>query len=404
MKKALGVLIAAVLVISPLSAFAAVKAGDVCKKVGATATASGKKFTCIKSGKKLVWNKGIAITKPTPVEVPIPKPIPSVPVTPSPSPTPATSTQSPVSSNPSLPESWPLDKPAEANLVLIADASVRKYIADANRLPKINLLTGPKTDRVAAADYLRFLEKAAIGWGKDWMPDQVDVAMAQVDDYEWIKPLWKQYGLDGGGFDNSESTWRRFGTDCNQGSAIYDKLPFFWGCLPKNPPNFIGLNKFAPHEYMHLVQNGIIYNQSGKKVRNFPYLLSEGSADFYGVTYASTLENVKQNWNTYWADGYISPAAKTALRSASNEEIESLLMDAMKSGTKAPGHWNWTGAYVTARLLSAKGHEGFVAYMRKTGETGDPFKALEMVYGITFEKLTQLVAPEIKNLALNLRG
>ena len=56
MKKALGVLIAAVLAISPLSAFAAVKAGDSCKKVGATATASGKKFTCIKSGKKLVWN------------------------------------------------------------------------------------------------------------------------------------------------------------------------------------------------------------------------------------------------------------------------------------------------------------------------------------------------------------
>ena len=203
--------------------FAAVKAGAKCTKAGTTSVSGGKKFTCIKSGTKLVWNKGTSISASKPT-------------------TPPTSTQSPDSSNPSLLESWPLDKPADANLVLIADASVRKYIADANRLPKINLLTCPKTDRVAAADYLRFLEKAAIGWGKDWMPDQVDVAMAQVDDYEWIKPLWKQYGLDGGGFDNTESTWRRFGTDCNQGSAIYDKVPFFWGCLPKNPPNFIGLN------------------------------------------------------------------------------------------------------------------------------------------------------------------
>lgn len=38
-----------------------VRAGDTCKKVGTTATASGKKFTCIKSGKRLVWNKGVAV-------------------------------------------------------------------------------------------------------------------------------------------------------------------------------------------------------------------------------------------------------------------------------------------------------------------------------------------------------
>lgn len=392
MKKALGSLIALALILVPMNAIAAVKAGDACKKAGMTATANGKKFTCIKSGKKLVWNKGAAIAKPVPAVTPAPSP--------SLSPTP---TQSQIPSV-SLPDSWSLDKAADENLVLIADSSVRKYTQDATNLPKINLMTGPKTDRIAATNYLRFLEKAAIGWGKDWMPDQVDIAMAQVDDFDWIKPLWKQYGLDGGGFDNSESTWRRFGADCNQGSAIYDKLPFFWGCLPKSQSNFIGLNKFAPHEYTHLVQNGIIYHQSGKKVRNFPYLLSEGSADFYGVTYASTPETLKLNWKTYWADGYISASAKSALKSASNEEIESLLIDAMKSGTKAPGHWNWTGAYLTARLVAAKGHEGFVAYMRKTGETGDPFKAFEIIYGITFEKLTQIVAPEIKNLALNLRG
>ena len=63
MKKFLGVFIALALFIAPMNAVAAVKAGDSCKKVGATATASGKKFTCIKSGKKLVWNKGVTIKK-----------------------------------------------------------------------------------------------------------------------------------------------------------------------------------------------------------------------------------------------------------------------------------------------------------------------------------------------------
>lgn len=42
---------------------AAVKAGATCKKVGITSIASGKTFTCIKSGKKLVWNKGVIVKK-----------------------------------------------------------------------------------------------------------------------------------------------------------------------------------------------------------------------------------------------------------------------------------------------------------------------------------------------------
>ena len=384
MRKAFAALTVLALVITPLQATAAVKAGAACTKAGSNSTVAGFKYTCVKSGKKLVWNKGVKVVAPKPSITP---------------------TQSPSASNSSLPESWPLEKPADSNIVLIADASVRRYIADANKLPKINLLTGPKTDRVAATNYLRFLEKAAIGWSKDWLPDQIDVAMAQVDDYEWIKPLWKQYGLDGGGFDNSESSWRRFGADCNQGStALNSPVPFFWGCLPKNQPDRIGLNKFGPHEYMHLVQNGIIYYQSGKRVWNFPYLLSEGSADFYGVTYASTPLSVNQNWKTYWADGYIGSTAKAMLKTATVAEIESLLMDSMKSGTIAPGHWYWTGAYVTARMIAAKGHEGFVSYMRKTGETANPFKSFETIYGISFEKMVQIVAPEIKALTTNLRG
>lgn len=49
------------------AAIAAVKAGEKCSKVGQIATAQGKKFTCVKSGKKLLWNKGqaIAVKKPS---------------------------------------------------------------------------------------------------------------------------------------------------------------------------------------------------------------------------------------------------------------------------------------------------------------------------------------------------
>ena len=80
MKKALTTLIALAIFSLPLHAIAAVKSGASCTKLGATSTYAGKKYICIKSGKKLVWNKGIAIATP--------KPTPSPSLTPSLEPTP----------------------------------------------------------------------------------------------------------------------------------------------------------------------------------------------------------------------------------------------------------------------------------------------------------------------------
>lgn len=60
----------------PISAHAAVKAGAKCASVGKSENIGNKKFTCVKSGKKLVWNKGVLISaKPQEVK-PIAKPTP----------------------------------------------------------------------------------------------------------------------------------------------------------------------------------------------------------------------------------------------------------------------------------------------------------------------------------------
>ena len=61
--------------VTPLQA-ATPKAGAKCTKVGATVTAAGKKFTCVKSGTKLVWNKGVAVKA-----APKPQVVPAVPPT-----------------------------------------------------------------------------------------------------------------------------------------------------------------------------------------------------------------------------------------------------------------------------------------------------------------------------------
>jgi len=51
------------------NSYAAVKAGSSCSKAGIKSVSAGKAYTCVKSGKKLVWDKGVLI--------PVAKPAPS---------------------------------------------------------------------------------------------------------------------------------------------------------------------------------------------------------------------------------------------------------------------------------------------------------------------------------------
>ena len=71
--------------LSPSVAAAAVKAGGSCNKVGQAVTQTGKKYTCVKSGNKKVWNKGVLVTKAAPAAAPASTP------TPTPTPTPSNS-------------------------------------------------------------------------------------------------------------------------------------------------------------------------------------------------------------------------------------------------------------------------------------------------------------------------
>ena len=82
MKRIALVLTLSFLVSTGITAEAAVKAGAACSKAGSTSTVSGKKYTCIKSGKRLVWNKGVAVKvlKPsTPTDTPSSEVVPAAP-------------------------------------------------------------------------------------------------------------------------------------------------------------------------------------------------------------------------------------------------------------------------------------------------------------------------------------
>ena len=76
----------------PVASFSAQKVtpGSTCKVLNQKVISQNKTYTCIKSGKKLVWNKGVAVKKPTPTSTPTqsPTPIPTPTQSPTPIPTP----------------------------------------------------------------------------------------------------------------------------------------------------------------------------------------------------------------------------------------------------------------------------------------------------------------------------
>ena len=355
--------------------YSAVKAGSVCKKIGAKSIVGKLTFTCIKSGKKLVWDKGKSSVV-APVQV--------------------------------IPDSWPIDKAADKNIFLIADKNFRKFQQANRTTPRLTIKYGPDTDKKRADQYLYSLYKAADFWNTDWKYDgEIVAALGTSKDYSWLRDLWSNFGLTFPEFLNNylhtAEGFTSLGAYCNHGAATFgDSKPFFWGCMPtQGDLEMIGLKKFSAHEYTHIAHYGIMGNSG---MRNLPTLISEGSADYYGLSLASDSAKINEDWNTFFSLGFTNDNARSYMTTATTEQIRDLLIDSFSNGSKlVDGHWYYTGGYVVLRMIAAQGHDGFVNFMKSVKETSNAGQSFEKIYGIKFEDFAKIIAPEISILAKTIK-
>ncbi len=355
--------------------YSAVKAGSVCKKIGAKSIVGKLTFTCIKSGKKLIWDKGKS-----PVVAPAQV----------------------------IPDSWPIDKTADKNIFLIADKNFRKFQQANKTTPNLTIKYGPDTDKKRADQYLYSLYKAADFWNTDWKYEgEIVAALGTSKDYSWLRDLWSRFGLTFPEFLNNyihtAEGFAALGAYCNHGAATFgESKPFFWGCMPtQGDLENIGLKKFSAHEYTHIAHYGIMGNAG---MRNLPTLISEGSADYYGLSLASEAMRINEDWNTFFAQGFTSDNVRAYMATATSDQIRDLLIDSFSNGSKlVDGHWYYTGAYVTLRMIAAQGHDGFVNFMKAVKETSNAGESFEKIYGIKFEDFAKIIAPEISNLAKTIK-
>ena len=262
------------------------KAGSPCPKQGMTKTYLDKKFTCKKSGKNLVWGKGVAKNQ---VAAP-------------------TSSKTPVTT-PSIPSSLPKENfnPWSTKFttqVMSAKAfeSFTKWSAgqSASQI-RHELLIQPspvensptiiqvlkKMDEISSEIFSQFMKAKSVtvlGFDEPWVVSQVYAT--------------------GGHLRNSNGR-------CNE---FYD--PSYFVCMNREshlglvlindcrlPPGSVSWCKLdlLPHEYFHLVQLNLADNFSGAHwnygedyaLNSFPHWLVEGSANFVASAIVSMARDAK---------------------------------------------------------------------------------------------------------------
>ena len=387
MKKALGVLIAAVLAISPLSAFAAVKAGDSCKKVGATATASGKKFTCIKSGKKLVWNKGVAVAKPKPVETVVPE------ATPTPSPTPTELTESDLRQRDiqkAFDEVANIAKrasPATANLEIIASGEIRpesiKVIQD-----RYNFVAGFFADLVN--------------------PDlPVTVVIGANAEINWIASKLEE--LSGNSYKQFLNAFESpsKGFPCGpyytagvsgktKSGRLLNHYGLFGKSCPAQLPSDENFQSTIEHEWVHNVQGKLadpsMIGEGGQTL--LPCWFKEGQASFYGNAIG-----YRSNYRGYLAVRRSTISNFENRLQVINQNLAGTLKDLdEKFNAFSCGNTGGyaLGALAVEKMLLMKGHTGVIDFMKSVKSEQSWRKAFVKVYGVEADVWIDKIAIEMR--------
>jgi hypothetical protein len=395
MKRALAALAILALLVSPLQASAAVKSGDVCKKAGITAIANGKKFTCLKIGKRIVWNKGVAVAKPKPTPTPIATPEP----TPTPTPTPSSAPiieKAPTGFN-DLVENF------KGVYVGAWNSSNAKIAANPPLDVKQNILFGPNTK----SPNPQIPEMFALGtrfFAGYAQPKSFDAIYFVYDDMDWAsKKLLELYGNP----DVAKSPSRNCQSPqrCNGASANLPKNDVGqtnFGIPDAGHPDAYHLKGgIEIHEYAHMVQfmqfQGKPTYQRNGGLGLMPNWFVEGHAHIAGnVASARTLAEYKE-FRSYWLN-----ARADGLPGYSPESIESFYEKL------APGKYDPAvnsnvysiGYFTVEALVSIKGVDSAMdlILLVSNGATWD--EAFLKSYGITWKEASPILAKTVSRMFL----
>ena len=350
---------------------AAVKPGDTCSKAGIKSVASSKTFTCIKSGKKLVWNKGVAVaaSKPTPAATP-----------------------TTAANDATLWGKYSWVKPTSASSVAsVASAATEKfkaYVAVTR--------TNSTVIKIAAQDGS---DQTLVSWVKD-----AANLLSKAFDYPKLSQPWLGViAIDRAWLEKTyiENGYSENEAKNNLGRAFATGTPAFGGSTTNtyNSGVITGLNLLVidkvalamttGHEFFHTVQERIadgVPSPDGLGIA--PQWFWEGQATFVGLQTASYLG---------WAS-YITEGRAYAVRRSNDPVTKSSLLSEIKKMITSSNDADpyGIGAIATEFLVANVGMEKFMDIYINLGKKksfADSFKAATGVELTDFYTMFEEVRP-----------
>jgi hypothetical protein len=384
------------------SAYGAVKQGSSCKKMGTTSTVNGLKYTCVKSGKKLVWSKGVKVSRPaptptvTPTPTPTPSPTPTPTVTPSPTPTP-TPTAEPIV----LPTSFEDLYEKRKGISLAAWQKSSEIIKSSkNKSGTLEIFTGPNT-KVNFDDY-----PTPVGLVSRLFPSKSEPARTIVIRYNYADIEWAQTTLrskiteaDYTRLNNNEGGRVILGRcqerDKNCFGAMQQSTVSGLSLIIQGVPNpqagvdtRFSTGMLEAHEYYHSLQRIPIMD----KTEIWPHAwFREGSAEWVQNMAVNYL-----NYNSY--KEFVKADCSNDCRKLSEADIVEFLEKSFDNYTPPKFdqflNYNLSSRFIEA-LVALKGPDTLIEMYAEMGKKLTFDQAFKNVYGVEWSYAIPILAKTV---------
>jgi len=329
----------------PTPATAAAKAGAKCTKVGVTSVVGAKTFTCIKSGKKLVWNKGVVAKKATPNQIP---------------------------------------KGVTAVL-----QSIGQFPKSKDASQKVSFNFGPNADK----DFSNLVVKAAnatmdlfVDFYQD--PRPFPIFYGALSDLDWVVQEWTKNGLHEPYREDDVRKRSPNGVIVNYWGSPQGHLTIISPTERlagiRSPSGDLSWQKvYVTHHVVHGIQSRI----TGAKFEQLGCWGTEGGAEFYGALVASRALDINYfEYRNSVLGKWIDSKPKVDLRKFNESQwFETLksLAPAPCNDSLDPGnlHYN-TGILLYERLMGEFGHQKIMEWWYGIRNTSDWKVSFQQTFGV----------------------
>jgi hypothetical protein len=380
--------------ITPVAS-AGVKPGTKCTKQGQTSTTAGIKYTCVKSGNKLVWNKGVTVKaaakpEPNPVIKPVePTPIATPKATPVPSATPTPTLTAPTSFD-DLVENY------QGIAYAAWSKSREKILASKKTDVTLKMIMGP-TSQLTYKEPLIPIDLVSRMYAGKVEPVEIYYLAFNFNDREWAVNQMETI------LPNSGSRWV---TDvacatratCWGGGSFYNGSNRYLIVLAVELQISDHLNgTVEAHEFTHTLQQ--MNFKKGRPAQEFLY--DPWPPTWYWEGQAHFTQHVAVFHDSF--TDYMKFRKNTANELFTNTRFTSQLLESYFV-FNAPDAWQrdferryqyTIGAMFVEVLTALKGPDAAMEMWRITGG-GVNFKtAFEQVYGMAFDKALPIISKAI---------